>query len=141
VPAEDEDVDAPMPVSPEDSPIPMPEDDGAGVKGSFHVPSVPSDTAFEEPARIDLPKPGSKGVYTVHVNSFSEKAAAAGYVKQLRKAGYKAFLVEAESASRGILYRVRIGPFFSHKEAKKFSKAFEDEEGVPTYVVQRILEK
>lgn len=136
---EEMDVDAPMPVDVDESPIPMPGEDKT-VTGSFNVPSVPSDTAFEEPTRIPLSKPGGKGVYTVHVNSFSEKASAAGYVKQLRKSGYKAFLVETHSESRGTLYRVRIGPFYSHKAAFKFSKSFEKKEGVPTYIVKRVIE-
>ncbi len=137
--AADDDVDAPMPVS-GDSPIPMSSHDDMSIPGSFYLPSAPSGTAFEEPARIALPKIAGKGVYTVHVNSFSDKNEAAGYVKQLRKAGYKAFLVQASSESRGILYRVRIGPFFSHKEALVFSEAFEAKEGVPTYIVERVLE-
>lgn len=140
VPASD-DVDEPLPVAEEASPIPMPSGTGKYTAGDFAVPTIPSVSAFQEPARISIPKKGQKGVFTVHVNSFSDKAEAAGYVAQLRKAGYKAFLVQAKSASRGTLYRVRIGPFFSHKEAFKFSKAFEKQEGVPTYIVQRIIEK
>jgi cell division septation protein DedD len=140
VPAE-EDMDAPLPVDPEDSPVPMPTSSNPSALGYFKVPAIPSVSAFEEPARISLPKAGQKGVFTVHVNSFSDKAEATGYVAQLRKAGYKAFLVQAHSASRGTLWRVRIGPFFSHKEAWKFSQAFEKKEGVPTYIVQRIIEK
>jgi cell division septation protein DedD len=139
VPALD-DVDDPLPVAP-GSGLPMPGHDNPGAEGYFTVPTVPSHSAFEEPARIALAQKGQKGVFTVHVNSFSDKAEAAGYVSQLRKAGYKAFLVQAKTESRGILYRVRIGPFFSHKEALKFSEAFEKKEGVPTYIVQRILEK
>ncbi len=139
VPAGD-DVDDPLPVAAEASPIPMPSSSGKWDVGDFAVPTIPSVSAFNEPARIAIPKKGQKGVFTVHVNSFSEKAEAAGYVAQLRKAGYKAFLVQAKSASRGTLYRVRIGPFFSHNEAWKFSQAFEKQEGVPTYIVQRIIE-
>jgi cell division septation protein DedD len=140
VPASD-DVDEPLPVAAEASPIPMPGGTGKYAAGDFAVPTIPSVSAFQEPARISIPKKGQKGVFTVHVNSFSDKAEAAGYVAQLRKAGYKAFLVQANSKSRGTLYRVRIGPFFSHKEAYKFSQAFEKQEGVPTYIVQRIIEK
>ena len=136
-----EDVDEPLPVAAEASPIPMPSSSGKWDPGDFAVPTIPSVSAFQEPARIAIPKKGQKGIFTVHVNSFSDKAEAAGYVSQLRKAGYKAFLVQAKSASRGTLYRVRIGPFFSHKEAWKFSQAFEKQEGVPTYIVQRVIEK
>ncbi|MBW2264348.1 MAG: SPOR domain-containing protein [Deltaproteobacteria bacterium] len=139
VPAGD-DVDEPLPVAVDASPIPMPSSAGKWDAGDFVVPTIPSVSAFQEPARISIPKKGQKGVFTVHVNSFSAKAEAAGYVAQLRKAGYKAFLVQAKSASRGTLYRVRIGPFFSHKDAWKFSKAFEKQEGVPTYIVQRVIE-
>ena len=136
-----EDVDEPLPVAAEASPIPMPSSSGKWDPGDFAVPTIPSVSAFQEPARIAIPKKGQKGIFTVHVNSFSDKAEAAGYVSQLRKAGYKAFLVQAKSASRGTLYRVRIGPFFSHKEAWKLSQAFEKQEGVPTYIVQRVIEK
>ncbi len=140
VPAGD-DVDEPLPVAEEASPVPMPSSSGKWDVGDFAVPTIPSVSAFQEPARIAIPKKGQKGVFTVHVNSFSDKAEAAGYVTQLRKAGYKAFLVQAKSESRGTLYRVRIGPFFSHKEAWKFSQAFEKQEGVPTYIVQRVIDK
>ena len=126
------DVDSPLPVDPGTAYV-------SPAAGGFEIPSLPYVTAFEEPARIELPKPGQKGVFTVHVNSFSDKAEAVGYVTELRKAGYKAFLVQAETESRGTLWRVRIGPFFSQKEAWKFSQAFEKKEGIPTYIVQRIV--
>ena len=138
VPAGD-DVDEPLPVAVEASAVPMPSSAGKWDIGDFAVPTIPSVSAFQESARTAVPKKGQKGVFTVHVNSFSDKAEAAGYVSQLRKAGYKAFLVQAKSESRGTLYRVRIGPFFSHKDAWKFSKAFEKQEGVPTYIVQRVI--
>jgi cell division septation protein DedD len=75
------------------------------------------------------------------VNSFSNKVEASGYVSQLRKMGYKAFLVATYSKERGALYRVRLGPFLSKNEAEKYRKKFEEQEGVPTYVVKRVLEE
>ncbi len=142
-------VTPPLVPAAEDVDSPMPVDAGSGQAGAtllagwdetFKVPAMPGIAAYSEPARIALPKPGEKGVFTIHVNSFSDKDEAAGYVTQLRKAGYKAFLVQASTEDRGVLWRVRIGPFFSHKEAWKFAQAFEQKEGIPTYIVQRIVQ-
>lgn len=108
---------------------------------AFKIPDNPAEVAFTEPELSSMSSPGEKGIFTLHVNSFSNKVEASGYVSQLRKMGYKAFLVATYSKERGALYRVRIGPFLSKNEAEKYRKKFEEEEGVPTYVVKRVLEE
>jgi hypothetical protein len=133
--------DEPMPVEPElEAPD---ESDNIIKKGSFslRIPGNPGEVAFEEPALSSMSYRGEKGVFTLHVNSFGNKIDAGGYVHELRKSGYKAFIVATKTDDRGMIYRVRIGPFFSKNEAEKFRSRFEEKEGVPTYVVKRILKK
>jgi cell division septation protein DedD len=109
--------------------------------GAFKIPDNPAEVVFTEPELSSMSTAGEKGIFTLHVNSFSNKVEASGYVSQLRKMGYKAFLVATYSKERGALYRVRLGPFLSKNEAEKYRKKFEEQEGVPTYVVKRVLEE
>ncbi|MFH1437374.1 MAG: SPOR domain-containing protein [Pseudomonadota bacterium] len=106
---------------------------------SFMIPASPAEVAYMEPPRSTMSMRGEKGIFTLHVNSFTDKQDGAAYAKQLRKMGYNAFLVAADCEDRGTIYRVRIGPFFSKNEAEKFRMQFERKEGLPTYVVKRIL--
>lgn len=133
--------DEPMPVEPERAA--WEESDKVVKKGSLslRIPGNPEEVAFEEPALSSMSYRGEKGVFTLHVNSFGNKMDAGGYVNELRKSGYKAFLVATKCEGRGTIYRVRIGPFFSKNEAEKFRTRFEEKEGVPTYVVKRVLKK
>lgn len=133
--------DDPMPVEPVMQASLLPVSLGKKVSGQFKIPSNPGEVAFVEPSLSTMSLRGEKGIFTLHVNSFSNKIEAGGYVTQLRKSGYKAFLVATKSEERGTIYRVRIGPFFSKNEAEKYRKKFEENEGVPTYVVKRVLEK
>ncbi len=106
---------------------------------TFKIPASPAEVAYMEPPRSTMSMRGEKGIFTLHVNSFTNKQDGAAYAKQLRKMGYNAFLVAADCEDRGTIFRVRIGPFFSKNEAEKFRKQFEQKEGLPTYVVKRIL--
>lgn len=135
------------PLVPADSDAPLlpelPEEEGFDIvkSGSYMVkiPKSPSGVAFEESERSPIALRGERGIFTLHVSSFHSKMEAAGYVSQLRRMGYRAFLVKVNSEERGTLYRVRIGPFFSKNEAERYRKEFEKKEGIPTYVVKRIL--
>jgi len=134
-----------IPASTGDDPMPVEPAWGSGETvakgaGGFKVPENPGDVAFVEPALSSMSARGEKGIFTLHVNSFSDKLEATAYVTQLRKLGYKAFLVATDAEDRGTIYRVRIGPFLSKNEAEKYRKKFEEAEGIPTYVVKRVVE-
>ncbi len=111
------------------------------VLGAFRIPEDPSRVAYIEPPISTMSVRGEKGIFTLHISSFSERAEASGYVTQLRRMGYKAFLVATHMEDRGTIYRVRVGPFLSKNEAEKYRQQFEAKEGIPTYVVKRVVEE
>jgi cell division septation protein DedD len=133
--------DDPLPAEPVMEVLGSPAAGTTKVPGSFKVPENPGDIAYVEPAHSAMSVKGEKGIFTLHINSFSNKSEATGYVSQLRKMGYKAFLVATDTDDRGTIYRVRIGPFLSKNEAEKYRRKFEEKEGIPTYVVKRVLDE
>ncbi|MEW5056254.1 sporulation-like protein [Cycloclasticus sp. 46_83_sub15_T18] len=54
--------------------------------------------------------------WVVQVGSFSDKKNAKGLSDQLKKAGFTAF-VEQSAGKKGEIYRVRVGPELSEKQA------------------------
>ncbi len=78
------------------------------------------------------------GVYSLQVGSFRDRVQASEMAHKLERAGHRAFLVSVDMPERGgTWYRVRVGPFDSHKKAQEYKKSFEERERLPAFVVKR----
>ncbi|MEC7518572.1 MAG: SPOR domain-containing protein [Myxococcota bacterium] len=90
------------------------------------------------PAAPAEPAPaGHDGEYTVQVISYDSPEGAEAFAAGLRSRGHRAFVVRAEVENRGTMYRVRIGPFETMREARAYRRQFEETERMNTLVVRR----
>ncbi|MBI5499272.1 MAG: SPOR domain-containing protein [Deltaproteobacteria bacterium] len=94
---------------------------------------------FEEEITPPLAQAGEHGIFTLQVSSFEEQDQAVAFMNMLRQRGHDSFLVRANCGDRGIVYRVRVGPFASQAEAERYRRKFERTERIPTFVVRRTL--
>ncbi len=79
---------------------------------------------------------GAEGGWQLQVSSFRTEAEADAFMQQLRARGHKAHVQRAEIPSRGVWYRVKIGPFATQLEATKYRASFEAKEKMPGFVVK-----
>lgn len=92
---------------------------------------------FDEEPNPPLAQAGERGVFTLQVASFALQDEAVAYMNMLRQRGHESFIVRADCGERGLLYRVRVGPFDSQAEAERYRRKFERTERIPTFVVRR----
>ncbi len=86
----------------------------------------------EPPARA-----GHDGEYTVQVISYDSPEGADAFAAGLRARGHHAFVMQAEVEGRGTVYRVRVGPFETQREAQAYRHEFERTERMNTLLVHR----
>jgi cell division septation protein DedD len=107
---------------------------GALARTVAHDPLVASSL----PVRTASPvQAGHEGEYTVQVISYDSADSAEAFAAGLRSRGHHAFVVRAEVEGRGTMWRVRIGPFETAREAQAFRRSFEETERMNTLVVRR----
>jgi cell division septation protein DedD len=82
-------------------------------------------------------EPGRDGAYTVQVISYDSPEGAEAFAAALRARGHRAFVTTAQVEGRGTVYRVRIGPFETKREAQAYRREFERTERMNTLVVRR----
>lgn len=104
-------------------------------RAAAHDPLVAS--SLPAPSSHAPAPAGSEGEYTVQVISVPEREAAEALASGLRTRGHRAFVVAAEIEDRGTMYRVRIGPFETGREATAYQRSFELTERMNTLVVRR----
>lgn len=80
---------------------------------------------------------GRDGEYTVQVISYDSPEGAEAFAAGLRARGHRAFVMRAEVDGRGTMYRVRVGPFETQREAQAYREEFEREERMSTLLVRR----
>lgn len=81
--------------------------------------------------------PGRDGAYTVQIISYDSPEGAEAFAAGLRSRGHRAFVMRAEVDGRGTMYRVRVGPFETQREAQAFRVEFERTERMSTLLVRR----
>ncbi len=80
------------------------------------------------------PKLPLASAWTVQVGSFAQADNAAKLEARLRDAGFPAF-VDTVSSSKGIRYRVRVGPVLDKDEAVKLAERIHERMGLKGFVV------
>ena len=70
-----------------------------------------------------LPGHSRKGTYTVHIASFKPFEYARDLFEDLMLKGYEAYIMPAFNTQQGKIYRVTLGSFKSHNEAKIYAAA------------------
>jgi len=85
-------------------------------------PAQPPSTAPASP-----PEAASTG-YSVQVIAMRERSASEAIAKRLVGKGYNAFVLDPTPGSRSTLYRVRVGPYKTRREAEDAKVRLEKEE-------------
>jgi DedD protein len=78
---------------------------------------------------------GSSGEYQIQIASFRDKPEADAYVQALRLRGHRAHAEAANIPSRGLWYRVRVGPFKDKAKAIAYKLDFERKENMSAFLV------
>lgn len=77
-----------------------------------------------------------KGHFTLQLSAFATKSEAVEFVKRLREAGYKPFMVEGQVPGKGLMYRVRLGDFATRDGALTAKGEFERKQKMVAYVAK-----
>lgn len=105
----------------------------AGVHDRMVQDALPSTPQLSGNAAAE----GHDGEYTVQVISYDSPEGAHAFAAGLRVRGHRAFVMRAEVENRGTVYRVRIGPFETMREAQTYRRQFEESERMNVIVVRR----
>lgn len=103
-------------------PAPAAEAKTAAVEGKKE-PKVAAKKAH--PASKPGADDGDGGRFTLQLSSFKEKSEAEAFQVNIRDAGYRAYLVEAEVEGKGRFFRVRFGSYDSYQAALAAKDEFE----------------
>ena len=106
------------------------------VRTAARDPLVAAALPPEPDARSAAPA-GHDGLYTVQVISYDSPEGAQAFAAGLRARGHRAFVLSAQVEGRGTMYRVRVGPFETMREAEAYRREFERNERMNTIVVRR----
>lgn len=119
--------------------VPLPAQDMVGRKRiKVAAPDTLSRMArgvSREPGSDSLADEGRPGSYQLQVSSFKKPVDATEFAMALRRRGHKAHVEKAYVKSRGVWYRVRIGPFKYRRSAQIYRQQFEAKERMVTFVV------
>ena len=109
---------------------------GGGVKSKDKLSALADPATDPVAAGGAMAATGSEGGWQVQVSSFKTEAEAEVFTKQLRARGHKAHVQMANIPSRGVWYRVKVGPFSNQYDAIKYRTSFEAKEKIPGFVVK-----
>jgi len=105
------------------------------IRAAAHDPLVAS--SLPAPSPEVAVSAGHDGEYTMQVISVADAGAAEAFAAGLRSRGHAAFVMTAEIEDRGTMYRVRVGPFRTNREAQAYRRTFEQSERMNTLIVRQ----
>lgn len=90
-----------------------------------------------EPVKAPEPAPDpDKGRFTLQLSSFKDKTEAESFQWELKQAGYRAYLVEADVPGKGTFWRVRFGKYKQYEDALAAKSEFEEKMNKIAYVTR-----
>jgi cell division septation protein DedD len=121
---------APEPARAEPPPPPYPYTS----RGETFVEKPAAPEAEAAPARAQA---DAAGLWSVQVAAFKTQGQAASLHKQLREAGFDAYIVPAVASDGQTNYRVRVGTFESKAEAQRMVERVRGERSLAAFVTPR----
>lgn len=91
--------------------------------------------AARAPDKLKAPDKG-QAHFTLQLSAFATKAEAGEFMRKLREAGYKPYLVESMVPGKGLMYRVRLGDYPSRDSALSAKSDFERKQKMVAYVAR-----
>jgi cell division septation protein DedD len=135
-PSADKTPPAPEP-APEPAPKPKPESKPESKPGSESQSGSESRSGSASRSGSESGSgPADQARFTLQLSSFQDRAEADAFLADLRKAGYKPFLVEAEVDGKGTWYRVRLGQYPTYDAALAGKEDFESKQKIIAYVTR-----
>lgn len=117
-------------------PIPLPEN--PIVKKTVPVAGVKVEqnpiADVEKVSAALLPKSDQQGTYAVQIGSFAAAGDAGKLKQRLQEKGYSVFVVEADLGTKGLWYRVRLGPYRSAEDAKNVQQQVDSNEKIKGFI-------
>jgi cell division septation protein DedD len=94
------------------------------------------ETLIEKPAQTKPPAESS-GPWAVQAGAFKARAQADGLEKQLRQAGFDAYVTQAAGEDGQTRYRVRVGTFNSKAEAQQMADRMRVDRSMAAFVAPK----
>lgn len=113
--------------TPEPTPPPAQTAPAPAAEPAKPAPEPAKSTQKPEPAAASAPQAGSTG-YSVQVIAMRERSSSEAIAKRLVGKGYNAYVLDPAPGSRSTLYRVRVGPYKTRREAEDARARLEKEE-------------
>ncbi len=126
------------------TPAPLPAQRVADPSPLLTNPRDPLSTLAKEagaPKNVTPAEAGHPGPFVLQVGSFRTEAEAAAFATALRERGHRAYIETAQAARRATWYRVRVGPFYSTREATSYRNEFERREHIVPFLWDAEKEK
>ena len=79
----------------------------------------------------------ASGLWSVQAGAFKTRAQADGLEKQLRQAGFDAYVTQAAAEDGQIRFRVRVGTFKSKAEAQRVADRMRAERSAAAFVAPK----
>lgn len=76
-------------------------------------------------------------IYTIQLGSFTNAKSAKSFAAELKRKGYKSYIVTTKLPEHGTVWRVRIGHFRDLSKAQKLALEIEKQEGKPVLITSR----
>jgi len=89
-----------------------------------------------EPAEKKEEENKDKGRFTLQLSSFKDKLEAESFQADLKAAGYRSYLVQAEVEGKGTFWRVRFGKYQTYQQAIDAKAEFERKVNKIAYVTR-----
>jgi DedD protein len=92
--------------------------------------------AKDAKAAAEKDKDKGKSHFTLQLSAFATKGEASDFMRRLRDAGYKPYLIESMIPGKGLMYRVRLGDYTSRDSALSAKSDFERKQKMVAYVAK-----
>jgi hypothetical protein len=102
-------------------------------------PSPPSRSMGHDETLIEKPAPPAEasGLWSVQAGAFKTRAQADGLEKQLRQAGFDAYVTQASGEDGQTRFRVRVGTFKNKTEAQRMADRMRAERSAAAFVAPK----
>ncbi|HEV8531940.1 MAG TPA: SPOR domain-containing protein [Methylomirabilota bacterium] len=125
------------PVTPKAEPIPSPPPPSRSTSHEETLVEKPAPTEAKSGAETAKAAAEASGPWSVQAGAFKTRVQADGLEKQLRQAGFDAYVTQISGEDGQIRFRVRVGTFKSKAEAQRMADRMRAERSVAAFVAPK----
>jgi cell division septation protein DedD len=124
-------------VTPKAEPISSPPPPSRSTSPEETLVGKPAPTEAKSRAETARPAAEASGLWSVQAGAFKTRAQADGLEKQLRQAGFDAYVTQTSGEDGQVRFRVRVGTFKSKAEAQGIADRMRAERSVAAFVAPK----